>query len=355
MKKNFFLLIIPLLMLCISSCSSDDTEMPVTPNIPDGKSREVVFEIENFKKENGGVLRSSSTEIVEEVKYLNYYIFDSSDNLIETKSYDAQTPPSTLKFSLSKGTYNIYVYASNGKIDRTKLQTTPTDLVMKWIVGVKDLTSFLMRSQSTITINETDVKQNITLKHFYGRLVLAFDDFANMPSNVKSIVPIMLDATESTNASRNLMLTPVGYDEFSSKYISKITEQPIEYTPEGIKYLELMFESYKPLVKKKNEYMALNQNNPLVLYMFPTDNMNTIYLDGQYTILEKINFMLVGFDTEQPTYYNPENVVFSKTISLDFKVTSGKSLKYTGKLFSGDGLSVGIDADWSETIDEKEL
>lgn len=348
-RKISFLAI---LMFLITSCSSDSDYSPVdTPTT----TQKVEISISNFKEQDGGQLRSTSSEDTDKPSYLVIYFLESGGKIFTKQIYEKAPLPDKISAELTKGKYTILAYASNNPITGGILSHG----------GVynkpQDLSSYLMEGTLDLTIDNQDITASITLKHIYTRIEIALNDFAKMPENIKSIVPMFYlsydDNSEGkTEIAYNAIRPDIYSNDITSKYYTVSSIEPISGTENSLIWYQ---SDYKPVLKLRSDYLTISEDKPLIAYFIPNKDTDVRANTESQTKMPRLALFLLGYETEVPTLdaciFDNENVVFKKKISDDIKLSPGQAITYTGNMFANDGISVNIDNKWDENINEQEF
>lgn len=346
LKQNSLLAV---LIFLITSCTSDSNYSPI--DTPTTTTQKVEIDISNFKEQNGGGLRSTGSENVDEATFLGFYFYDSFGKLYKDLIFKDVAMPSSISLELPKGKYTVQAYASNKEI------INPVGSYAQ----VPDITSFLMGSFFDLEIGDQNIQENITLKHLFGRVQLALNGFENIPENVKSVMPLFYKSSVVEIEGEDNRLSPIvayGYSKYSDKYMLSLmnTYRPLQEDERSAADMR----RYAPVLKTRKDYINLNEENMLTFYFPPTENSN-LYVNGPTYDLPRLVLYLVGYDTETPPYYcvylSSEHVIYTKRISSNVLFKAGESIKYTGNLFpsTNDGISISIDSNWDQEVNEEEL
>lgn len=360
MKNLFFTTSLFFFLLLGYSCNSDN---PILDAGSDENLHEVVFNISNFSSEITD-MSTKSTLANSNIKYIRYVVWNKElprEQITDEKTIEVNDISSPLKLRLRKGSYTIGIFASEQPIVAEKVPDSrsfgPNNTLDAVVVGnLSNPNQF--HTSFDIEVDDTDIQKDIALKRTVGKITLAISDLGKAPSNVKTIVPVLVLVDQNSEygfvyyAPRSI-ITTTGLSTFEGN---------------GANYLSTNY-----LYINRSRFETISESNPLDYYTPQTINVDynafpkpfgnaryDLYLQGVTT--DKVEYMNLAvlehpelLDEEPSLKDDPNtlnsNIVFMTCIKRNLVIKPNEQVLIKGQLFKDNQLSVVVNNTWGETID----
>ncbi|MEN9919118.1 MAG: hypothetical protein RL662_1554 [Bacteroidota bacterium] len=348
MNKLKFLFLIVLALSVFSGCSSD---APVLASVePEPKLYNVTFDVQEFEVDSKPLRNAKGKHLVYRV-YIEDEIVDGStetivpyySELISEKKFTPSEFTGKIALSLPRGKYRIIAFMSETPIGnfvnmQYVLGGNPISYEASGVI-YHDLKQELFRGQVDFTIQEQNSNQSLTFKRAISRINLALEDLAQIPSSVKTVVPVIYN---TTGASRGIVIPHQIFLNGNSQYFyGNVDESSI-----------LDEFAYQSIAISRNDIATYGKNNPISFY-FP-QNKDLRFLNGGESGVHDL--YLVGLDSDDVTWpslmLNSPKIVYSKLLKKDIKLLPNQSITISGTIIQAEGIHLSVDDTWGETINE---
>jgi|GEM_PF-3992797 len=339
--KKILSYIITLVILLFTACSSDSPAGDIIES--NTTLRKATFSIKGLTAEMSEMsLKASSLEDMN-IQHLEYWVYKTADLHIPSLIGDPVVHKVLSKDDFNKNIvlelpdddYTIILYAADTEVSIKDLsKRTP-------YVSAVDIKSQMFSTKKEFIVNEQtpEVNESLTLSRIVGRVEIVIEDLNELPSEVKSITPVVKGVTRIM-VIPTMPSNPIGVDlitggvSWSGGYVYGGKENYFVTIP-------------------RSQFSSINSDNPIVIYTLPSRYSsliqpgsiipNEIYLQG--TTDE--NFYVL--DMQQSLLDQNSKVVFMRSMGR-YEVKANQITRYTGKIGSlgEEGFDITIDEDWDE-------
>jgi|GEM_PF-4419952 len=334
MKRVLFFVLLTSVVGFFYSCSSEAPGLPSTE--PNEELFDVVFNVDGFTVGTTPLKNAGG-------KYVSYrvYVENGSEVMIEKKLTPSDFS-GKISLKLPKGNFRIVVFLSNTFIsDFINTQSvTGGNNIQYDNSGIlyQNITQDIFRGEANFTVGTQNMAQSLTVKRPISRINLAIEDLAQIPSSVKTIVPVIYHM----NGDWVRLVQPLHI------FLSGRTQYFLG--------LDLDFDfsiPYQKIAISRNNISSYGKDNPISFY-FP-QNQTYRFLNGGEFVEQDL--YLVGIDDANVTaealvFENPK-IVYSRLLKKNIQLLPNQSITITGTIFENNGIHVEIDEDWGETIDNE--
>lgn len=308
--KNILTFIVIINIFMLSCSSDDDGEKSSSKDLC-----KAVFSLKNITFEPGNLVFKNTSLQDLNIKYLEYWIYNSSDlaeEIVTAEPVLSQQIKNNdfgknIIVELPAGDYSIFFYAADTVVEKQDPQkVAPTGVAHQMFSAEK---SFTLNKENSV------VSESISFERLVGKIELVIQDLDQLPSEVQSITPFM--SGFSHLVPRSIMPVKPTYVNILKHFVVFGFDNEFSTIP-------------------RSQFSSINEQNPITIYTLPSEwdlPPYTIisYLPGYLYIQGSKDEKFHTINTDKPWVDQEPLVSFVYKVAK-YRVLADKVIRYTGKI-----------------------